>query len=148
MMPVMQYIHENKDYPVFVHIFPNYVDESTSFELYEDNGENLDYLKDIYSKTQFMCTTSEDGYTTSITPDDKGFIQSQKRNIVLKYHLDKKPETVTVNGIVIKNVVEQSISETLNKDIISTEWSWNEVTMECWVKIPDQRNRINIQINN
>ena len=124
------------------------MDESTSFELYEDNGENLDYLKDIYSKTQFMCTTSEDGYTTSITPDDKGFIQSQKRNIVLKYHLDKKPETVTVNGIVIKNVVEQSISETLNKDIISTEWSWNEVTMECWVKIPDQRNRINIQINN
>lgn len=148
MMPVMQYIHENKDYPVFVHIFPNYVDESTSFELYEDNGENLDYLKDIYSKTQFMCTTSEDGYTTSITPDDKGFIQSQKRNIVLKYHLDKKPVTVNVNGTVIKNIAEQSISETLNMDIISTEWSWNEVTMECWVKIPDKRNRINIQINN
>ncbi|BES62610.1 glycoside hydrolase family 31 protein [Dysgonomonas capnocytophagoides] len=148
MMPVMQYIHENKDYPVFVHIFPNYVDESTSFELYEDNGENLDYLRDIYSKTQFMCTTSEDGYTTSITPDDKGFIQSQKRNIVLKYHLDKKPVTVNVNGTVIKNVAEQSISETLNIDIISTEWSWNEVTMECWVKIPDKRNRINIQINN
>ena len=103
MMPVMQYIHEKKDYPLFVHIFPNYEDETAEFELYEDDGENLDYLKDIASRTRFTCTTLSDGYRTVIEPSDNGFRQSDKRNMILAYHLEEMPASVTVNGKRLKN---------------------------------------------
>jgi alpha-glucosidase len=146
MMPVMQYIHEKKDYPLFIHIFPNYEDETAKFELYEDEGENLDYLKDVYSKTNFACTTFADSFSTTVEPEDKGFKQSEKRNIVLRYHLDKKPGTVSVDGNVTSNVDEKIILEKLEKDFASPEWSWNEVTKECWVKIPDKRKSVNISI--
>ncbi len=144
MMPVMQYIHEKKDYPLSVHIFPNYEDESASFELYEDDGENLDYLKDIYSKTKFVCTTQSGGYATTIAPENKGFTQSDKRNIVLKYHLEEKPDTVSVEGKAIQNVEEGLILDKQESDFTSLEWSWNETTKECWVKIPDRRKSVNI----
>ena len=52
-IPVMQHLDERTDYPLFIHVFPNYEDENASFELYEDEGNNQDYLKDIYSKTLF-----------------------------------------------------------------------------------------------
>lgn len=143
-MPVMQYIHEQKDYPLFVHIFPNYEDESATFELYEDQGENLDYLKDVYSKTKFSCTTLNDGYTSEIIANDKGFKQSEKRNIILKYHIDNKPTSVSVDGKAIKAVEEQSIISKLNTEFSSIEWSWNDTTKECWVKVPDNRKNVNV----
>lgn len=146
MMPVMQYIHEKKDFPLFVHIFPSYEDESASFKLYEDEGENLDYLKDIYSKTHFVCTTLSDGYTTTIEPKDKGFSQSENRNIILTYHLEEKPNSVSVDNKVIQNVEENIILNKQEKDFSSMEWSWNETTKECWVKVPDKREKIAISI--
>ncbi|NDV84010.1 glycoside hydrolase family 31 protein [Bacteroides sp. 51] len=128
MMPVMQYIHEQKDYPLLVHIFPNYEDESASFELYEDDGENQDYLKDIYSKTRFVCTTVAGGYTTTITPEDKGFKQSDKREIVLIYHLEEKPTTVIVDGKTTRNI------------------TWDDATKECRVSVSDKRTPIEISL--
>ncbi|MDR1226757.1 MAG: DUF5110 domain-containing protein, partial [Prevotellaceae bacterium] len=146
MMPVMQYIHEKKDYSLFVHIFPNYENESTSFDLYEDEGENLDYLKDIYSRTNFLCITSSNGYTTTIEPQDKGFHQSENRNIILKYHLEEKPNSISVNNKIIRNVEENIIVDKQDGDFSSLEWSWNDITKECWVKVPDKREKVNISI--
>lgn len=130
MMPVMQYIHEQKDYPLLVHIFPNEEEESTTFELYEDDGENLDYLKGICSKTRFVCTTQTGGYITTITPEDKGFIPSGKRDIILIYHLEEKPATVIVDGKVVRDI------------------TWNDTTKECRVKVPDKRKAIDISMSN
>ncbi len=146
MMPVMQYIHEKKDYPLFIHIFPNYEDESARFELYEDEGESLDYLKDIYSKTNFVCTTRSDGYTTSIEPKDNDFRQSERRNIILIYHLEQKPKSVSVNNKIIGNVEENRISDNRENDFSSIEWSWNDTTKECRVKVPDKRENVNVSI--
>ncbi len=148
MMPVMQYIHENEDFPLLVHVFPNYEDESTSFELYEDDGLNQDYLNNVYSKTNFICvTTSENSFSTTITPNDKGFVQSNKRNIILKFHLDEKPTEVVVDDVKIKNVDEETIEKIIDSDINFQLWSWNDKTKECWVKLPDKRESNNIIIN-
>jgi alpha-glucosidase len=146
MMPVMQYIHEKKDYPLFIHIFPHDEDESATFELYEDEGEDLGYLENIYSKTKFTCTTLTDGYNTLIEPDDNGFLPSGRRNIILKYHLDEKPNSIAVNNAAIKMVAESVISDQQENDIFSVEWSWNENTKECRIKIPDKRMHVNISI--
>ena len=146
MMPVMQYIHEKKDYPLFIHIFPNYEGETASFELYEDEGEDLGYLKDIASKTKFTCITTANGYSTMIEPFDNGFQQSDKRNILLEYHLETQPASVVVNNVPATKMEEEKISNGLINDISSIVWSWNETTKECWVKIPDKRNKVDIEI--
>lgn len=146
-MPVMQYIHERKNYPVFVHIFPNYEDESTSFELYEDNGENQDYLKDICSKTFIRCTTLSNGYDTDVEVKDNGYRQSDKRNIIFKYHIESRPTSVMVNGKNVNNVPVETIKGNQETDFETIQWSWNENNGECWVKVPDNRLNINISIN-
>jgi alpha-glucosidase len=145
-MPVMQYIHEKKDYPLQVHIFPAAEGEQAAFELYEDDGENLDYLKGICSKTSFKCTTSDIGFSAEITAIDKGFKQSDKRHIVLTFHLEALPRSVEVNGKAAKNVTAESISASLESDFNTVQWSWNEKTKECWVKIPDKRTKESILV--
>lgn len=146
-IPVMQHLDERTDYPLLVHIFPNYEDESANFELYEDDGNNQDYLKNIYSKTHFKCTTTNLGWQSTITPNDKGFRQSEQRNIILKYHLDKRPKSILVDGKTIKDTkpeVLEKNTETVQKTV---QWSWNEALKECWVKITDDRTDKTITIN-
>jgi len=145
MMPIMQYIGEKKDYPVTFHIFPNYEDEKASFTLYEDEGENQDYLKNIFSLTNIICTTVLNGYNIDISPDDKGFHQSDKRNFVLSILSDKKPTSVSING----NLITLAPIEKLNIETdFSQQWSWDENGKKLLVKTPDKRKKINIKINN
>ena len=145
-IPVMQYLEERTDYPVFVHVFPNYEDESASFELYEDEGNNQDYLKDIYSKTRFNCQTKNTGWETTITPEDKGYRQAERRDIVLKFHLEAKPKSVSIGGKSVKNAKQELIEKHLNSDKKTIQWSWNAETNECWVKVPDERSTLQIKI--
>lgn len=146
MMPVMQYIHEKKDYPVIFHIFPNYEDEKTSFSLYEDDGENQDYLKDIFSRTNIVCTTKAAGYDIEITPEDKGFRQSDKRNFVLSILMEKRPKSVLVNGKEIGFLAVDAMD--IEKDVTKIQWSWDDKGNKLLIKIPDNRTKINININN
>ncbi len=146
-IPVMQHLEERSDYPLFVHVFPNYEDESASFELYEDDGNNQDYLKNIYSKTQFKCTTTNLGWQSTITSTDKGFRQSEKRNIILKYHLDKKPKSIAVDGKAIKDIKPEVLEKNIETVQKTAQWSWDEVLKECWVKIDDDRTSKAITIN-
>jgi len=146
-MPVMQYIHEKENYPLFIHIFPNHKGERATFELYEDDGENQDYLKNIYSKTKFTCTTLDaNTYATTIVPSDHGFRQSDQRNILLKYHLEVKPERVTVNNQKVKRIKKETIENKLETDFQAIQWAWDESSNTCWVKVPDNRSQFTILI--
>lgn len=146
MMPIMQYIGEKRDYPVTFHIFPNYEDEKASFTLYEDEGENQDYLKDIFSKTNIICTTKATGYDIEITPEDRGFRQSDKRNFVLSILTEQKPKFVLVNGKEISFVNVDAID--FEKNTTKIQWSWDEKGSKLLIKVPDNRTKINININN
>jgi len=146
MMPVMQYIHERSDYPIYVHVFPHYEEETACFALYEDEGEDLGYLGNIASRTLFVCTTQAGGYSMDITPADNGFHQSDSRNFILTFHLDQQPSQVIINGKKIKEMKEKKLQERAENDFTTTGWSWNASTGECLVKIPDQRKKINITL--
>jgi len=146
-MPVMQYIHENKNFPLLVDIFPNYEGESAAFELYEDDGESQDYLKNIYSKTKFECVTSGNELLTTISPVDKGFIQSDKRNIVLKYYLESEPVEIMVDGKKASKTKLAAITEKVNFKASKVEWSWNEESRECTIILPDNRKEIKIKVS-
>lgn len=139
MMPVMQYIHEQKDYPVTFHIFPNYEDEKASFTLYEDDGENQDYLEDIYSVTRLVCSTVASGLNIVITPEDKGFVQSENRDFILSILLEEKPSKVSIEG------KEAAFTEGAAGQL---QWSWDEKSKKCTVRFPDTRTQKVITVNN
>lgn len=145
MMPVMQYIHEQKEYPLYVHIFPDNIGETASFDLYEDNGEDLGYLKDVFSRTLFQCTTTiSNGYKIVITANDKGFKQADKRDMVLILNgIERKPQVIKSNGKKIKFVKQNKF----NSDQEAINWTWIKNTKECRIKIADSRINYSITIN-
>lgn len=146
MMPVMQYIHERSDYPLWVHVYPHYEEESARFELYEDEGEDLGYLENVASRTLFTCTTLPDGYRMEITPHDNGFRQSDRRNLILTFHLEEQPSRVTINGMKVKQQQETKLTERADSGNPTTGWSWNSDTGECRVTLPDDREHATIEI--
>ncbi len=146
MMPVMQYIHERSDYPLWVHVYPHYEEESARFELYEDEGEDLGYLENVASRTLFTCTTLPDGYRMEITPHDNGFRQSDRRNLILTFHLEEQPSRVTINGMKVKKQQETKLTERADSGNPTTGWSWNSDTGECRVTLPDDREHATIEI--
>ncbi|MBD1433517.1 DUF4968 domain-containing protein [Sphingobacterium sp. DN00404] len=147
MMPVMQYIHEREDYPLYMHIFPNYEGEQASFTVYEDDGESLDYQNNVSSQTGFICITTDTGYTMEVTPQDKGYMPAKGRNIVLRFHIEQTPAAVKVDGKAISDNPDLFTVETLDGNSPETAWSWNEETGECMVRFPDNRKKVTIQIN-
>ena len=128
MMPVMQYIGENPNAPLYLNIYPAAENQTASFVVYEDDGEDLSYQKDIFMKTSISCKTENNKYQTEISQESKGFRPSGQRNIILKYHLQNKPKQVFINDKKINT------------------WSWNKTTGECWIKMPDTGDKLRITI--
>jgi alpha-glucosidase len=141
-MPVMQYMHENPDYPVTVDIFPAAKGGKASFQLYEDEGENLDYLNGVYCLTDFVCTTTDSGYDITIEGDSHGFRQSEKRNFELALHITSKPDRVTVGGERIK-ASSQKVYDALREPV---QWMWDEKSLTCRIRIPDNCNKTGITV--
>ena len=146
-MPVMQYIHENKDYPLILNVFPNYDGESASFEVYEDDGISQDYLKNICSKTKVVCTTMENDFKTIINTSDNGFTQSENRNIVLKYYLESSPATIQINGQNIISGEHNSLSGEISKQASKPQWAWDEARKECLVIVPFSKKEFKILLS-
>ncbi|GHV56174.1 alpha-glucosidase [Bacteroidia bacterium] len=152
MKPVMQYIGEKVNAPLYLHIYPALENQIASFTVYEDDGENLDYTKDIFSKTNIACTSQKNEYSTEITTKNTGYEPVEQRNFILKYHLDKEPERVVVNDKKVNRTNQVNIEKQQESDFSSLVWSWNKTTKECWVKIPAKpqlfRYHIRIKKNN
>ena len=98
MMPVMQYIGEKKDHPLYLHVYPAEHTNPVAFEMYEDDGESQDYLQNKFCKTVFECITSEKSYTLNVSArNSNGFQPSLKRKQVFMLHLTKKPGKVLMD---------------------------------------------------
>jgi len=146
-MPVMQYIHENQDYPLILSVFPNYEGESATFEVYEDDGINQEYLKNICSRTKVICNTMENDFITVINTTDNGFTQSENRNIVLKYYLESSPATIQINGQKIISGEYNSLSAEISKQASKPQWAWDEARKECLVIVPFSKKEMKILVS-
>lgn len=139
MMPVMPYIHAQKEYPLYLHIFPNYEGETASFELYEDEGEDLGYLKNVSSRTTFECRTTAEGYAISLQPKDNGYRQAKQREVVFILHnVARRPSSVAANG--------QSLAPTESETLSANQWSWDESRQTCRVVVTDTRKAYTVEI--
>lgn len=138
MMPVMQYIHEKKNYPLFIKIFPATGSQSISFNLYEDDGETNNYKKDICATTTFTCQTTKDGYEITIgTRKENGYSLQGKRNIVLEIPNVSRPKNIIVNNIKLKTNSENKLLNSVDSDFEKNVWSWDKDSSKCYVKMYD-----------
>jgi len=98
-MPVMQYIGEKKNAPVWFEVFPASEGRSATFTLYEDDGETNNYKKDSCSKTEVKCISAKEGWNVSIhRRDEKGRNPEIGRNIGIKIHLEQAPQSIVLNS--------------------------------------------------
>lgn len=147
MMPVMNYIHEKKNYPLFFEIFPAAEGREASFELYEDDGESNDYQKNLFAKTKITCFTKLKGYTVNIKArEEKGFAIQGQRNLVIKLHIDQKPKSVFLQGKKIKSVNPVKQESSTDNDYKVSSWSWDKEKNILSAKIPDSGTDTSIEI--
>ncbi len=144
MMPVMNYIHEREDYPLLVHIFPAQLNQQASFELYEDDGESLDYQRDIFGKTFINCKSISTGYELIISSTEtNGFVGNKNRDMIIQLHLDKKPKTILAGSK--KLPFQNALKFEKGTHVIS--WSWDDEKGICKIKLFNDVD-VNLSINN
>lgn len=146
MMPVMQYIHEKKSFPIYFEIFPANENAKASFELYEDDGESLNYQKDIFLKTNIACVTNSKDYQINYKKLEKGYQPSGKRNFIFRLHINAKPKAVTLNSKKINIAAKQNLEVVQGNQVVTPIWSWNEKEKVCSILIPDRANANSINI--
>lgn len=128
MMPVMQYIGEQKDHPLYLHVYPAADNQTASFDLYEDDGESLDYQQNKYRKTAFTCKTIGKGYVLNVSAAQRnGYTAAARSNHVFILHLGKKPAKVTVNKTVLP-------------------FTWDAAKGTCSIKLPNNEKQQNIEV--
>lgn len=146
MMPVMQYIHEKKTFPIYFEIFPANENGKALFELYEDDGESLNYQKDIFLRTKVVCTTNRKGYQINFNKLEKGYRPSGKRNFIFRLHIVAKPKVVVLNSKKINSASNQNLEAIEGNQATAPIWSWNEKEKVCSILIPDKANSNTIDI--
>lgn len=137
-MPVMQYIHERRDYPLTLAVYPAGEGQQASFELYEDEGENTDYLSDKCARTLFRCATEADRYQLTIgARKEQGYRLTGKRNYLVRMHLDKKPVKLLLQQKALP--VKDAAAFAAGADHLSNDsyWAWDAKTGTCWIRMPD-----------
>ena len=148
MMPVMNYIHEKENYPLLVHIFPAHLNQKAAFDLYEDDGESLDYQKNIYGKTLFECKTNSAGYEINISiKEQNGFVRFKNRDIIIQLHLDKKPKFVTAGSKKLSFTKESKFEKVIENNKSNFHWTWDEEKGVCKIKLSHE-SEINLSVNN
>jgi alpha-glucosidase len=102
-MPVMNYTREHKVYPVTFEVFPAIEGEKAEFSLYEDDGENLGYLRGEYLRTPVSCATSAQGYEIEIGEREGSVYKIEgEREFIFRIYTDRLPKTVLLDGVKAK----------------------------------------------
>lgn len=147
MMPVMQYIHERKDYPLTLHIYPANEGQQASFTLYEDDGETTAYEKNASCQTTFTCKTQTDKFEIIIGErKSNGYNISGKRNYISKLHINSKPKKILVANkpVVFKPIANFTAQADKNSNEIC--WSWDAANGTCWIRFPDNGKEISVEV--
>jgi len=106
MQPDMNYVGEKPVDPLTLDIYPF---ETSSFTLYEDDGETEDYKKGDFALTTFVCIEREDGVIIDIG-ESKGQCEGKlkSRGYVLKVNQVSAPDRVIADGRTLKQCTSHS----------------------------------------
>jgi len=90
----LQYIGEKEITQLILDVYPN---ASSTFTLYNDDGKSLEYEEGNFNTTDMVSQVSEKDITLTINAT-KGTFKGNEINYLVKFHIEEKPSSVTVNG--------------------------------------------------
>lgn len=146
MMPVVQYIGENPDYPLIASIFPPSINNVAEFTVYEDDGETNNYKRDVFMKRNIVCKTSRKDYQISYSDTVSNGYVADKRNRIYKIYLNEKPSQVHLGDNKMKKLRGSKTQVSQEKDFGRAGWSWNKEQGFCLIQIPKHMKNENIII--
>ena len=135
-MPVMQYIHADKHYPVTLKVFPG-SSGAAAFQLYEDDGTTNDYKKNIASRTDVSYESDDKHVRFTIDIRETGGYQGDVRNYIVEIPAAGKPRSVTINGEKMKSGKPAKLTESLNREFGLTMWSYDRQSQKVSLRIPN-----------
>lgn len=99
MAPKMDYIGQKPNDPLTLDVYAS--DKASSFRMYEDDGESLDYKQGKFAWTnlEFAPQTTSNSYTLTIGRSEGSFKgQLKSRRFEVRIHGLLKPGAVSING--------------------------------------------------
>jgi alpha-glucosidase len=141
-MPVMQYIHEDPDYPLTYKVFPARVNRSASFDVYEDDGETNDYKRNVYLKRAIDCKTTRSGFEIKLDKTVKNNYNGQERKQIIHLHTANKPKSITTaNGDKLKKGERHIAKNRL-------AWYFNDEQQICFIQVPEGSEVERLEVSN
>ncbi|MHB0998381.1 MAG: glycoside hydrolase family 31 protein [Armatimonadota bacterium] len=127
MAPQMNYSSEKPLDPLTLDVYAS--DKASSFKLFEDDGESLDYRKGKFAWTniEFAPQGNNGTYTLKIDPAQGKFQgQLKNRRYEIRLHGLLKPDSISLNG---KKLDESDAADWLG------EWNWDAKTGVTTVRL-------------
>ncbi|MFI1773431.1 glycoside hydrolase family 31 protein [Thalassobellus citreus] len=90
----IQYVGEKEISKLTLDVYPN---ASNTFTIYNDDGKSLDYQKGEFNTTLIQSEVSENNIVLNINAT-QGEFNGNEITYIVKFHLDKKPNSVKVNN--------------------------------------------------
>jgi len=147
-MPVMQYIGEKKNAPVWFEVFPASEGRSAVFTLYEDDGETNNYKRGICSKTEVKCVSAKEAWNVSVLRhNENGRNPETDRNFGIKIHLEQAPQSIFLNSVKLKLTSPDKLEKCWYEISEKAVWNWDKRTNTCLIKLQDNGTQTEIAIN-
>ncbi len=147
-MPILQFIGQKADYPLLISVFPAGINKKAKFEVYEDDGATNNYKSDIFVKRKVQCLTKRTGLEISYNEVASNGFVTQNRNLVYQVHMVKKPASVLLSDKKLKTFNVKKAEDILHGNIEKAEWSWDEASGTCIIRIPERLSNGKIVIEN
>lgn len=131
-MPVMQYIHEDPEYALTYNVFPDRINRTASFEVYEDDGETNDYKKDEFAKRSFKSKSTRNSFEITLGQEINNGYQAVERDVIIRIHTGKQPRKVmTSAGEKLKKGKRK-----IDKGLLA--WYYDKDNKVCVIQVPAQ----------
>lgn len=127
MAPEMNYVGERPSDPMTLNVYAS--DKQSSFKLYEDDGESLDYRQGKFAWTTLTFAPGASDSTLTIGAADGSYKgQLAKRRYEIKLHGLLKPKSIGVNG---KDLDE------IDRGAWTGGWFWDSNSRVTTIRIAD-----------
>ncbi len=145
MMPVMQYIHQQENYPVTLKLFPRAAGKAM-FELYEDDGLTNDYRENVGARRGLSVAQKKNSIIISIKEPKSNRYDPRQRNFLIDVPVSGKPVEVIVNDTKIKSGNAGDVTDSANTIFDLTMWSYDKVSRSVLIRVPDVTTKISVEL--
>ncbi|MGA2832557.1 MAG: TIM-barrel domain-containing protein [Terracidiphilus sp.] len=103
MQPPMRYTGEKPVDPLIVNVWPLASGQASDYSVYEDSGVAVQYQRDVFARTPIKASQTGDALRVEVGPVEGRYPgMFEKRGYELRLPADWPPDSVTVNGVAVK----------------------------------------------